>query len=50
MLDLNSLVPVSGSHSFVTRIISGNKVEFIFESINLPFDDFNNEGYVAFKI
>ncbi|MCZ8091205.1 T9SS type A sorting domain-containing protein, partial [Flavobacterium sp.] len=25
-------------------------VEFIFENINLPFDDANNDGYVAFKI
>ena len=30
--------------------IEGNKVEFIFEGIHLPFDDANNDGYVAFKI
>jgi type IX secretion system substrate protein len=48
--DINSLVPMKGSHSFVTNITSGNKVEFIFENINLPFDDANNDGYVAFKI
>ncbi|MFN8274690.1 MAG: T9SS type A sorting domain-containing protein [Flavobacteriaceae bacterium] len=48
--DLNSLVPVSGSHAFVTKISGGNKVEFIFENINLPFDDAHNDGYVAFKI
>jgi len=48
--DINSLVPIKGSHSFVTNITSGNKVEFIFENINLPFDDANNDGYVAFKI
>ena len=48
--DVNSLIPVKGSHSFVTNITSGNKVEFIFENINLPFDDANNDGYVAFKI
>ncbi len=47
--DVNSLVPLDGSHEFVTRI-NGNKVEFIFENINLPFDDANNDGYVAFKI
>ncbi|MCG2611427.1 T9SS type A sorting domain-containing protein [Flavobacterium sp. SM15] len=49
MFDINSLVPMKGSHNYFTRI-SGNKVEFIFENINLPFDDANNDGYVAFKI
>ncbi|WP_238321146.1 T9SS type A sorting domain-containing protein [Flavobacterium saliperosum] len=48
--DISSLVPIKGIHSFVTNITSGNKVEFIFENINLPFDDANNDGYVAFKI
>ncbi|RTY86449.1 hypothetical protein EKL32_27650, partial [Flavobacterium sp. GSN2] len=48
--DINTLFPIKGSHSFVTNITSGNKVEFIFENINLPFDDANNDGYVAFKI
>ena len=48
--DINSLVPIKGSHSFVTNISAGNKVEFIFENINLPFDNANNDGYVAFKI
>lgn len=48
--DINSLIPIKGSHSFVTNISAGNKVEFIFENINLPFDDANNDGYVAFKI
>jgi len=47
--DVNSLVPINGSHPFVTRI-NTNKVEFIFEDIDLPFDDENNDGYVAFKI
>nr|WP_294937558.1 T9SS type A sorting domain-containing protein [uncultured Flavobacterium sp.] len=47
--DIATLVPIKGSHSFVTNI-TGNKVEFIFENINLPFDDANNDGYVAFKI
>ena len=48
--DINSIVPIKGSHSFVTKLTSGNKVEFIFENINLPFDDANNDGYVSFKI
>jgi uncharacterized delta-60 repeat protein len=48
--DINTLVPVNGSHLFTTKISEGNKVEFVFENINLPFDDANNDGYVAFKI
>jgi hypothetical protein len=43
-------VPLNGSHSFVTRISNTGKAEFIFENINLPFDDLNNDGYVTFKI
>lgn len=48
--DISSLVAIRGSHQFVTRVFDGNKVEFIFENINLPFDDANNDGYVVFKI
>jgi uncharacterized repeat protein (TIGR01451 family) len=48
--DITTLVPQTSSHNFITRITSTNKVEFIFENINLPFDDANNDGYVAFKI
>jgi hypothetical protein len=48
--DISTLIPTSGSHSYVTKISEGNKVEFIFENINLPFDDANNDGYIAFKI
>jgi len=47
--DLASLITLSGSHNFVTRI-TGNTVEFIFENIQLPFDNANNDGYVSFKI
>ncbi|CCG53002.1 Protein of unknown function [Flavobacterium indicum GPTSA100-9 = DSM 17447] len=47
--DVSTLVPLTASHNFFTRI-SGNKVEFIFENINLPFNDANNDGYIAFKI
>lgn len=47
--DISSLISMNGSHNFVTRI-TGNTVEFIFENIQLPFDDANNDGYVSFKI
>lgn len=47
--DIATLVPLKGSHDFYTRI-KDNKVEFIFENINLDFNDATNDGYVAFKI
>ncbi len=48
--DLSTLQMTDASHNCVTRITNPNKVEFIFENINLPFDDANNDGYVVFKI
>lgn len=48
--DVSTLIPLHGSHNYLTRIRDTNTVEFIFENINLPFDDANNDGYVAFKI
>lgn len=47
--DIESFVPLHSSHPYETKI-TGNKVEFIFENIQLPFDDANNDGYVFFKI
>lgn len=48
--EINSLTTLNGSHSFVTRITNGNTAEFIFENIQLPFDDANNDGFITFKI
>lgn len=48
--DLSSIVPITASHNFYTRIANGNELEFIFEDIQLPFDDANNDGYVVYKI
>lgn len=48
--DISTLQITSASHNCVTRITNSNKVEFIFENINLPFDDANNDGYIVFKI
>jgi hypothetical protein len=48
--DLSTLIPLNASHNFVARVTSPNVVEFIFENIQLPFDDANNDGYVSFKI
>jgi len=47
--DVSTLQITDVSHEVYTRI-EGNKVEFIFEKIQLPFDDANNDGYIAFKI
>lgn len=47
--DVSTLQMTRASHDCYTRI-NGNKVEFIFENINLPFDDATNDGYVVFKI
>ncbi|SCY90279.1 DUF7619 domain-containing protein [Flavobacterium caeni] len=47
--DVASLVPLHGSHDFYTRI-DGNRVEFVFENIQLPFWPEANDGYVVFKI
>jgi len=47
--DVSTLKITDASHEVYTRIES-NKVEFIFENIQLPFDDANNDGYIAFKI
>ncbi|ANF49648.1 hypothetical protein A0O34_03410 [Chryseobacterium glaciei] len=48
--DISSLVSLNGSHNFVTRITNPNTVEFIFENIQLPFNNANNDGYISFKI
>lgn len=48
--DISTLVPIASSHNVKTRVIDSNVVEFIFENINLPFNNSNNDGYIAFKI
>lgn len=48
--DISTLYPVSASHTMYSRITGNNVTEFIFENINLPSDDANNDGYVIFKI
>jgi uncharacterized delta-60 repeat protein len=48
--DINTLIPLSGSALFTTKISQGNKVEFLLENINLPYAAGTNTGYVAFKI
>ena len=50
VFEIQTLVPLEGSHDYVTQVRFSNVVEFIFEDIYLPFDDENNDGYVNFKI
>ncbi|WMW78255.1 leucine-rich repeat domain-containing protein [Flavobacterium sp. 20NA77.7] len=47
--DVSMLQIINSSHTCYAKI-TGNKVEFIFENINLPFADATNDGYVVFKI
>ena len=50
--DISSLQLIGSSHPQTTKI-TGNKVEFLFENINLPAastDEPESHGYVAFKI
>lgn len=52
-LNWDSFSPVSASHPFRTVIEKGNKVEFIFDGINLPGKDMNepaSHGFIAYKI
>jgi hypothetical protein len=48
--EISTLQFVDSSHPCITKISNGNRVEFIFEGINLPFNDANNDGYIVFKI
>ncbi|MBK7010816.1 MAG: T9SS type A sorting domain-containing protein [Saprospiraceae bacterium] len=47
--DVSSLQITDSSHEAWARI-KGNVVEFIFEKIELPFNDEENDGYITFKI
>ncbi len=48
--DIATLTPLGSSHPMYSRVNDGNVAEFIFEDINLPFNDAANDGYLAFKI
>jgi uncharacterized repeat protein (TIGR01451 family) len=50
VFDISSFVPLSSSHDYVASITEGNKLEFLFENINLPFTAPASQGYVFFKI
>jgi hypothetical protein len=48
--DISSLQVTSASHRCRTTISNGNKVQFIFDNIQLPFTEPLKHGYVVFKI
>lgn len=52
-LDWNTFIPIGASHDYFVRITDGNRVEFLFDDINLS-DKATNEqeshGFVAYKI
>ncbi|WP_053002267.1 T9SS type A sorting domain-containing protein [Kordia jejudonensis] len=50
MFDPSTLIVTNAIHAVTTRFTNANTVEFIFENINLPFDDASNDGFVTFKI
>ncbi|MCZ2392280.1 MAG: hypothetical protein LC105_00275, partial [Chitinophagales bacterium] len=50
VFDVNSLLVTSASHICHTQISNGNKVQFIFSDIQLPFTEPDKHGYVAFSI
>lgn len=52
-LDWTTLTLVSSSHDYTVQVTDGNKVEFIFNNINLPHEAANAEGsngFIAYKV
>ncbi|MEE1898439.1 BspA family leucine-rich repeat surface protein [Flavobacterium rakeshii] len=52
-VDWSTFRPVSSSHDYRIEITDDNHVEFIFENINLPFeeeDEAGSNGFIAYKI
>jgi len=49
VFDITTLAINDSSHDVMTRIV-GNTTDFIFDNIQLPFDDQNNDGYIVYKI
>jgi uncharacterized repeat protein (TIGR01451 family) len=47
--DLSTIEIIDASHD-VTTALTENNMDFIFENIELPFEDGQNTGYVCFKI
>ncbi|HUH73600.1 MAG TPA: T9SS type A sorting domain-containing protein [Chitinophagales bacterium] len=50
VFDISTLQITDASHTCHTQISQGNKVQFIFNDIQLPFTEPDKHGYVAFSI
>ena len=50
VFDINTLLITDASHTCHTQISQGNKVQFIFNNIQLPFTEPDKHGHVAFSI
>lgn len=46
---VDSVIPLYSNYDFTVRN-KNNKYEFIFENINLPFEDDQNDGYLVYKV
>lgn len=46
---VDSVIPLYSNYDFIVRN-KNNKYEFIFENINLPFEDELNDGYLIYKV
>lgn len=52
-VDWNTLQMINASHNYRTKITDGNKLEFIFDNINLPHeaaDTAGSHGFIAYKV
>jgi len=52
-LNWDTFVPISSSHDYNLQITNNNKLEFVFDGINLPDENSDEEGsngFVSFKI
>jgi len=52
-LDWNTIQILNSSHNYRVEIKEGNQMEFIFNNINLPYEDEDEEGsngFIAYKI
>jgi len=50
VFDINTLLVSDASHICYTQISDGNKVQFVFNDIQLPFTEPDKHGFVAFNI
>ncbi|HPF11493.1 MAG TPA: T9SS type A sorting domain-containing protein [Flavobacteriaceae bacterium] len=49
-LDPTSMIPIQASHDMIASSSDQGLMEFIFEDINLPYNDENDDGFVLYKI